>query len=202
VVSNGYAYVADRSYSIGDFQIIDARVPDCSRIIGGLDLSGEGRGIDYARNHAFVTVAPLIWPKGELWAIDVVNPTDPLVVGKVETMGPPYDVVVRNSIAYVGERRAGLRVIDVSNPAKPRILGYAPGESMAVDVAGDLVYSVSTNGLSIMRRQCDLVAGTPGWHPGRWGASDSSATEGRHPEANGQNRGKKRGENGVGQADE
>jgi len=46
-----------------------------------------------------------------------------ITVGSLDTPSHAYGVAVADNIAYVADASAGLRVIDVSNPASPVELG-------------------------------------------------------------------------------
>ncbi|HBY94258.1 MAG TPA: hypothetical protein DEP84_09895, partial [Chloroflexi bacterium] len=67
-------------------------------------------------------------------------------VGAYGPPGPTYDVAVAGNYAYVAAQWAGLRVVDVSNPASPREVGASdnPGDAwdVAVAVAGNYAYVV------------------------------------------------------------
>ena len=65
------------------------------------------------------------------------------------------DVVVRGDLAYVTDRGAGLKIVDVSDPSAPVLLGShdvtGSDKSYGVDVQGDVVYLANhLTGLQIL----------------------------------------------------
>jgi hypothetical protein len=57
-------------------------------------------------------------------------------VGSLDTEGEAFGVAVSGTYAYVADGNAGLRVIDVTNPQTPTIVGNAdtPGAAFGVAV--------------------------------------------------------------------
>jgi len=66
----------------------------------------------------------------------------PELVGFVDTPGEAFGVAVAGAYAYVADTTAGLRVVDVSNPAAPFEVGSydTPGWAYGVAVAGSYAY--------------------------------------------------------------
>lgn len=58
------------------------------------------------------------------------------------------DVAVSGSYAYVAERTAGIRIIDISTPASPTDEGYLrlPGETVSVETDGSTLYAGGSAG--------------------------------------------------------
>ncbi len=63
-------------------------------------------------------------------------------VGYYDTPGYAYNVFVSGNYAYVADGRAGLSVIDISNPFSTQEVGYydTPGPAKDVFVSGNYVY--------------------------------------------------------------
>jgi len=92
--------------------------------------------------------------KHALRILDVSDPSDPVEVNVIETVGEPYDVVVKGGYAYLtdsgardGKPGLGLVVVDVSVPEEARIISnlYGPivnGETkvQGLDIQGDTIY--------------------------------------------------------------
>jgi hypothetical protein len=76
--------------------------------------------------------------------IDVSNPALPFVAGEVDMGGFGGRIVHSGGHAYVATR-AGLRIIDVSIPTSPVIVGSAGGWCDDLVLQGDWVYAVSQN---------------------------------------------------------
>jgi hypothetical protein len=75
----------------------------------------------------------------------------PEPVGFYDTPGEAIGVAVAGSYAYVADEDAGLRVVNVSNPAVPFEVGFydTPGEAIGVAVAG--AYAYVADGLAGLR---------------------------------------------------
>lgn len=92
------------------------------------------------------------------------------LMGLIE--GPAQSVTVRGNYAYLAAGEAGLRIIDVSDPAAPSQVGRqdTPGEAINVDVAGSYAYLATKEaGLRVIDIS-DVTApaevgryDTPGW---------------------------------------
>jgi hypothetical protein len=106
-----------------------------------VELVGHIGGATYAvfvqENYAYVGEGP------RLTILDISSPVSPTVVGKT----PPWsdfvqDIYVSGSYAYIAADRAGLRVVDVSDPAAPTEVGLydAPVHVNGVAVAGGYAY--------------------------------------------------------------
>jgi len=80
--------------------------------------------------------------------IDITDPTDPTIVGSVDTPGGGQDVYVSGNHAYVAADWKGLQVVDVSDPTNPTIVGSADiewggvhdDEIHAIFVSGNYAY--------------------------------------------------------------
>ncbi len=74
------------------------------------------------------------------------------VVGSLETMGTARSIAVQNSFAYLVSD-SGMQVIDVSNPAAPKIVGTYREiiySNRAITVAGNYSYIATFNGMVIV----------------------------------------------------
>lgn len=72
---------------------------------------------------------------GGLVTVDVTDPANPTVLGRVTTGGQATSVDVNGDIAYVAAGSAGMVVVDVSDLANPTIIGTVPLRGSAVRVA-------------------------------------------------------------------
>jgi hypothetical protein len=90
----------------------------------------------------FVTDGP-----GGLVTVDVTDPANPTVLGRIVTGGHASGVVVNGNIAYVAAGAAGLVVVDISNLASPTVIGAAqmPGSAIRVDHADGHVFVAAWN---------------------------------------------------------
>ena len=95
----------------------------------------------------------------------------PELVGSYDTPGEPWGVALAGSYAYVADGFAGLRVIDVSNPAAPFEVGFVDTvEAFGVAVAGAYAYVADTTAglrvVDVSNPAAPVEVGfydTPGW---------------------------------------
>ena len=137
-VSGGYAYVADSS----GLQVIDiSRPADPQRIASVTNF----------RPYSVVVSGRFAYTAGytpdetgthyALHVVDISDPTHPRMLGETEC-GEAFGLAVSGSYVYLAEYEAGLRVIDVSDPAQPHTVstratgGYAVGVEVCEDPHG------------------------------------------------------------------
>jgi hypothetical protein len=98
---------------------------------------GLAQAVVVSGNYAYVAAGV-----GGLIVIDISNPSNPVRVGGLDTLGGAVDVAVAGNYAYVADGGAGLQVIDISNPANPVLVGgiVTPGDAFDVAVAGNYAY--------------------------------------------------------------
>jgi hypothetical protein len=85
----------------------------------------------------------------KLLAADVSDPIAPVVVGTWAPPGVvPYDVEVVGDRAFVTTWTAGLRVLDLTNPAMPTQIGSASAPAGRLDVIGDKAF-IESDGLTV-----------------------------------------------------
>ncbi|MCF8086657.1 MAG: Ig-like domain-containing protein [Desulfotignum sp.] len=130
-------YVADWR---GGVQMIDATEPADLRLAGSVDTPGWAYDLAVEDNTAYVADE---W-KG-LRLIDISSPTPPPAIGRMDT-GPVDDVSgladndtsaldLVGNLAYVTDLNYGLRIIDISDPAQPQLVGSAAAASPLHEVA-------------------------------------------------------------------
>jgi len=85
-------------------------------------IGGACRAVAVQGNYAYVGVGP------RLVVLDVSDPTKPAIRGQTAVLPAVVrDVALAGGYAYVAVGWAGLRVVDISDPANPREVGaYAP----------------------------------------------------------------------------
>jgi hypothetical protein len=100
-------------------------------------IGGPTQAVAVQGNYAYVGVG---------LRLVVLNVTDPVTLTEVGTTAPfPYfveDIAISGTRAYVAAGGAGLRVVDVSDPANPTEIGAwdSPGYAEGVAVSGKTVY--------------------------------------------------------------
>tara|TARA_R100001132_G_scaffold27573_1_gene35755 strand:+ start:18326 stop:19387 length:1062 start_codon:yes stop_codon:yes gene_type:complete len=138
------------SMNTSQLLVLDATDKTSLRLLGSVAIGGKGRlyKLAYRNGYCFIPNADL----RKLFVVDVRNPQDPKVVGSATvTTGAdePFSVLLRGDFALVGTIRgtqSRLAVIDISNPAQPRLttqvfgpeIGHVSGQ-----VVDELYYSVN-----------------------------------------------------------
>ena len=74
--------------------------------------------------------------------MDISNSLNPTLASSITTDGSSYGVFLKDTLAYVANGLAGLKIIDVSNPNDPAILGQCdtPGSAAGVTAVGDYAF--------------------------------------------------------------
>ena len=113
-VHGKYAYVSGS----GKFWILDVSNPYSPKEIGSLETSG-GR-FRVVGNYVYLATGK------DFEIIDVSDPTCPKIVSSLpkKSRFRISDVDVKGNIAYIVEYKAGIRAIDVSDPANPVEVGF------------------------------------------------------------------------------
>ncbi|MFN3929222.1 MAG: carboxypeptidase regulatory-like domain-containing protein, partial [Thermoflexus sp.] len=112
-------------------------------------IGGAVKAVAVRGGYAYIGVGP------RLVILDISNPAQPAVIGQTAVLpGVVADVAVAGSYAYVADREGGLRIVDVSDPAAPREVGFydTPGYAGDVAVVGSYAYVADgEGGLVILR---------------------------------------------------
>jgi hypothetical protein len=124
------AVLGDRAYLLGSsFHVINVSVPDAPAVVGSTVFPGSARSLAVRAGLACIASST------DLVLVDVTGDM-PAVLGTYP--GDWRDVAVRGSLAFVTGREAvqGLRILDVSTPGSPSLLGSTAagrGEAVATD---------------------------------------------------------------------
>lgn len=114
-VSGQYAYLT--STTGGGVYVYNVANPSMPVGVGGLEMLGSPYGITVVGNHAYMV------GQFSFWVLDVSNPTSPFLVSEIDLPDAAHGVDVDGPHAYVTGYGSGLQVIDISDPASPRVLG-------------------------------------------------------------------------------
>lgn len=146
-VRPGLAFVADGESGL---KVVDVSLPSSPAVVGA--VAGAVHAVAASGSHVY-GLGPGIR------AIDASNAAAPIEVAQLaDPSGMPADGVVVGSKLYVvgstwaeDSEEGSLTVVDVSNPAKPGILGSIanlPGKAVGVAVEGNLAY-IATRGAGL-----------------------------------------------------
>ena len=81
--------------------------------------------------------------RGGLYVVDASVPTAPVVLGNLYGGFDDWGVGVVGSVGVVAGNSLGLRVVDVSSAAAPRVVSSVPGTMKGVAMAGSYAYAIS-----------------------------------------------------------
>ena len=132
IVSGDLAFVAD---GVAGVHIIDVSDPASPTLVRTVDTPGTARGVD-VEGSTLVVADDL--PAFALRVIDVTIPADASIVGSVNLPSEVIDVDLAGTYAYVANYTAGIRVIDVSVPTAPVVVGGLPPNPPAGFVPRDV----------------------------------------------------------------
>jgi hypothetical protein len=109
-------------------ETFDVSDPTRPRQLGALDLSDANlQEIERVGNHAYVVAAS---PESRIEVVDLADPSHPAAVGTAATFVWNEPASSGNVLAYMDGSTAFVRLLDVSQPGAPSILGQ-------VDLDGD-----------------------------------------------------------------
>jgi len=147
-VQDGYAYVADDQMGLA---VLDARVLilDSVVLVAAADTPGNALAVALWEGHAFVA------DKRQGLSIFRVNAGEtPVPVSRIPLDGWCVDVAVRDDLAFVAGYDAGLHIVDVSDPARPRYAGNVRSSNatgVALTDEGLVLVTDEDDGLLILR---------------------------------------------------
>jgi hypothetical protein len=144
-VRGRYAYVA--AGADNNFYVVDIGDPDHPTIAAKVLGPGFGGNIfDVALIDNFaITAERNNW----LGIIDISNPFTPVRVGHFGPLGSGANsIVIRNRLAYIGNERAGVVILDVNTPDRPVILGSVspPTKANGLYLDGNRLFAADWDG--------------------------------------------------------
>src|SRR5262249_23221611 len=83
-----------------------------------------------------------------LQIIDIQNPAHLTLRGSYATPGAALDVQVMGTVAYLAVANSGLHILDVADPAHPRLLSVYTGDNFSANklqIMDNRVYAVGTS---------------------------------------------------------
>lgn len=150
VLRDNYAYVAAGTSGL---QVVDISNPTTPQLSGTLDTPGDSRRLALAGNYAYMFDTSALnneqWSQGGLYVIDISNPSAPRQLGFHElrynesTNGT--SLVVNGNHVYLSNGQSpGIRVFDVTQPAKPTEVNfYIPSYEpvLRLSIVGKYLYA-------------------------------------------------------------
>jgi hypothetical protein len=143
---NGVAVAGTRAYIAAGgagLEIIDVSNPASPQHMGVYDTPGSASHVAVSGNYAYIAD----WTSKQLLIIDVADPANPSLTGSYLDGVSPFgssilDVTVVGNLAYIAASGSGLKILNVSNPAAPTLLGQynSSGSSRGVIVQGNRAY--------------------------------------------------------------
>jgi hypothetical protein len=104
------------------FDVISLANPAAPRRVGSVSPPGWEYGVAAVPALNYALVADCF---DGLAAINITNPSAPSIDTFLYNAGLSEDIYLNQSKAYVAQHQAGLRILDVTNPASPYLLGQA-----------------------------------------------------------------------------
>jgi formylglycine-generating enzyme required for sulfatase activity len=146
-VANGYAYVADDEMGL---TVLDVRVRilGAVKVVSATDTPGNAKGIAISGDHAYIADG-----KNGLVVMRIDGGNPPVPVGGVVLAGDSRYIEIRGPYAFIAAQDGGVHIVDISNPANPRLAGtvitpYATGLSVTDD--GLVAVSDKVGGLFLL----------------------------------------------------
>jgi hypothetical protein len=130
------------AYTVGDLLlVIDVSIPTAPHELGAIRVN-RGQDVAVAGGLAYVSSNDFSDPG--LKIIDVLNPAAPFERGFVPfERAPESGVAVEGELAYLGNSRSSLLIVDASNPDAPvEIFRGTDGGGSAIEVVGGVAYAV------------------------------------------------------------
>jgi hypothetical protein len=155
VAATGNVVGASLYSSIRFYDVTNPASPVAQGSTPSLRIGNEGLAV--VGNYAYV-------PDGDsLKIFNITNLLTPTLISKIKTNGYGYAAAVAGNYCYVAAEGAGVRAINISNPALPVEDGYYDGVPQARGVAanGGTMYAAERlDGLSVYKN--DLVTSVAG----------------------------------------
>ncbi|MBE0565877.1 MAG: hypothetical protein IH621_07980 [Krumholzibacteria bacterium] len=165
-LANDHVFIANGS---GGLVVADLVDPARPRIVASLPL-GVARDVKVVGDLAYVAD-----DDKHLRIADVSDPSAPVALGAVATVGTAFGVDVQAGVACLATMHGGLEIFDVSDPSAPAALGRLDlGSCQGVTVAGQYAYVLSGGNFAVVDisdpAAPSLVGTFPsistGWFPG------------------------------------
>ena len=141
-VAGDYLYAVDWAAGLW---ILDKSDPEKLRVAGKF-AAHYATAVGVSENHAYIAGA------GDLRAIDVSDPANPVGEGIATFTGDAQDILISGDILYLASAtdQGGLWIYDISDPSSPVAVAYhLVDEALSVSVGGNYIYLATRGGLLV-----------------------------------------------------
>jgi hypothetical protein len=148
-VSGSYAYVTDETTGLA---IVDVSVPTAPQLIRTVSISGGAYAVTVRGSHAYVS-----GKNKRFYVMDVSVPGQAFITGSAQLSVYGMRFAVDDRYVYVASVWAkGLHIVDVGDPAAPRITGelLTMGGGQGIDIANGYVYLADQPYLTVAALHC------------------------------------------------
>lgn len=141
-VSGSRAYVACHNAGL---MIVDISDPSAPCLRGGVDTPGVALAVEVEGSIAVVADCTSVL------TVNVGSPECPTIMGSVITTGQATDLQLADGRAYVAANTQGMLVVDVTNPASPRLVGdgvpSVSGVPSSIELSGDRLFATCSSSI-------------------------------------------------------
>jgi hypothetical protein len=123
------------------FKIIDVGTPTAPVLLSSTSCYGASR-LDVGGSVAFLASSNITPTQGGLYAWNVATPTAPAVLATVYDAFDSRGVAVAGTLAVAAGASRGMKVVDLTAPAAPRVASTLSGNVVGVAVAGQTAYAL------------------------------------------------------------
>ena len=136
-------------------------VSDPKNMVEAAALNIPGATLDMDIVGRYVLVAA----RDGLCVIDIWNAREPSEVGFLDTPAKALSVALAGNLVYIAEDTAGFRVVDVTDPSEPKVVGSykTAGACKELVVKDTLAYAVGGSGLEVFDVSVPDEATKVGW---------------------------------------
>jgi hypothetical protein len=154
-INGQYAYIANGG---GGLCILNIANPVNITLVGHEGTSGEAYSIYVSGNYAYVAERGLtdrMDQYSDLAIIDISSPANPfpVSVGWYPGLSDIRDIYIKDNYAYITDYNMCLQILDISNPADPKLAASFDNnsEGKGIFIEGDYAYMASGNtGLQVL----------------------------------------------------
>ncbi|MCE9615345.1 MAG: PEGA domain-containing protein [Lentisphaerae bacterium] len=141
-VAGSHAYLGE-TWPSGGFSVVDVSDAEHPLLQGRLSIPSGVSALAVKDHHVYVSESAM----STLYAIDVADPTNPVVVGWLDTLSDVSELVIDGNYGFGAYGSGGLLVVDLSTPESPVAVAVAPaGEAVDVAVHQGYAYLASGDG--------------------------------------------------------